>query len=64
MAGGGPGTLGRYLVGSVLPNVTRDTHSAKVIVDLMSSGESVFAAAGSSHAVKPRKILESFESLD
>ena len=58
---GYPGYLNELFAHS---NLIRDEHLANVIVDLMSRGERVFAAAGSSHAVKLRKTLESFDKLE
>jgi len=41
----------------VLANQVRDRHAARVILDLLTKGERVFALAGGSHAVKQEPVL-------
>ncbi|MEM7048030.1 MAG: hypothetical protein AAF604_00135 [Acidobacteriota bacterium] len=42
---------------AVLANEVRDRHAARVLIDLVSRGERVFAIAGGSHVVKQEPVL-------
>lgn len=48
---------------ATLGNEIRDRHAAKVIFDLLSKGERVFALAGGSHVVKQEPVLRAGISL-